>query len=91
MGDDAADRVGDWSVGDHEHPFWRNLAQQVHEASNLTGEFSALERVESQVTAGFNARFTITSKDGVRTVLFSAHGVEAEPLWAPTVESVVAV
>jgi hypothetical protein len=81
--------TGAWSHGNHTHPFWHGLAQQVLASSNVVGEFDNLEHVESQVTAGFNARFTIVTKEGTRTVMSSSFGTEHELKAAPHVESVV--
>jgi len=81
--------TGGWSDGDHTHPFWHGLARQVLASSNVAGEFDNLEHVESQVTAGFNARFTIVTKEGTRTVMSSAFGPEDELKAAPLVESAV--
>jgi len=87
----AADDVvtGGWSDGDPKHPEWHSLARQVLASSNVFGEFDNLERVESQVVAGFNARFTIVTKEGTRAVIWCAFGPEDEFQSAPLVESVV--
>lgn len=81
--------TGGWSHGNHTHPFWHGLARQVLASSNVAGEFDNLERVESQVTAGFNARFTVVTKEGTRTVMSSTFGTDHELKAAPLVESVV--
>lgn len=82
--------TGGWSVGNHRHSYWRDMAREVFAAAKLAaihGAFEFLEKVESQVTNGFNARFTIVSTTGVRAVIFSSHGSEDRMLTAPTVES----
>lgn len=81
--------TGGWSDGDHTHPEWHSLARQVLASSNVVGEFDNLERVESQVTEGFNARFTLVTKEGTRAVISGAFGPEDELKTGPLVESVV--
>jgi len=81
--------TGGWSDGDHTHPFWHGLARQVLASSNVAGEFDNLEHVESQVTAGFNARFTIVTKEAARFVMSGTFGPEDELKAAPLVESAV--
>jgi len=88
---DLSATAGAWGERDHTHPFWREQAQHVFALTNVVGDFGTLDRVESQVTAGFNARFTITSKAGLRAVISSSQGMEQQLLSAPIVESVVAV
>jgi hypothetical protein len=78
-------KTGGWTKGDHTHSFWRELARQIFKASEIAGDFVDLQEVESQVTAGFNARFTVTSTAGLRAVITSAHGTEFELLATPSV------
>lgn len=92
--DNAADasvlaQTGGWSQGDHTHSFWRDLAQQVFALSGVKGKFVAIEGVETQVIAGFNARFTVRTTDGFRAVIASSHGIEHELLAAPVLESLI--
>lgn len=87
VGDDVI--TGGWSEADATHPFWYSLAKQVLASSDIDDELEHLERVESQVTAGFNARFTIATKRGANAVLSGSFGLEDELKAAPVVESIV--
>lgn len=93
--EDATDMPGEitggWHEGDVTHPHWVELAKNVYLRSKVQGDFVRLERVESQVVAGFNARFTLVSTAGVRAVIFSSHGIDNEILRGPKVESLVSL
>lgn len=61
---DESPTTGGWMTADHAHPDFRQLAQTVLQEVNAPGDFMSLARVETQVVAGFNARFSIETSEG---------------------------
>lgn len=80
--------TGGWITADHTHPYFRELAQTVLQEANTPGYFVSLARVETQVVAGFNARFSVETSEGSLRIEAQLD-VDGKLLSSPLVSSLV--
>jgi len=80
--------TGGWMTADHTHPDLQELAQTTLQEANAPGYFVSLAQVETQVVAGFNARFTIETSEGTLRIesRFDSNG---KMLGSPAVSSLM--
>lgn len=80
--------TGGWLTADHTHPYFGELAQTVLQETNAPGYFISLAQVETQVVAGFNARFSIETSEGYLSVE-TQYDFNGNLLNSPVVSSLV--
>lgn len=80
--------TGGWMTADHTHPDLQELAQTTLQEANAPGYFVSLAQVETQVVAGFNARFTIETSEGTLRIE-SRFDSDGKMLGSPAVSSLM--
>lgn len=75
--DDAPVEItGGWHEGDATDRFWNGLARHALSSSAASEDFQGLIGVQSQVTAGFNARFQIVTTSNSVVSLEAAYDAD---------------